>query len=61
MGLSKGDINRVKGTLSMEVAAYLQNKKRKELSDLEGRYDATITLQGDSTISTGDGDLQFSA
>jgi ribonuclease E len=59
MGVSKKDVTQVNGTLSVEVAAYLQNRKRKELAELESRYGITIVLQGDPSIPPGDGKLDF--
>jgi ribonuclease E len=59
MGVSKGDVTHVHGTLSMEVASYLQNRKRKELADLEKRYGVSIIISGDRTVPPGDGRLDF--
>jgi ribonuclease E len=59
MGISKKDIARVYGILPLEVTAYLQNKKRKELAGFEARYGVMITLQGDPTLPPGGGKLDF--
>jgi len=59
MGVSKGDIQQVRGILPLEVAAYIQNRKRKELVDLENRYNVMITVQSDPSISPGDSKLNF--
>ncbi len=59
MGLSKGDILQVRGTLSPEVTSYLLNRKRKELAELEKRHNVTIVLAGDPSIPPGDGRLDF--
>jgi len=59
MGLAKEGIIQVRGVLPLEVATYLQNKKRKELSELESRYDVSILLEGDPTITPGGGKLEF--
>jgi ribonuclease E len=59
MGASKGGVTQVKGVLSLEVANYLQNKKRKELADLESRYGVGIILDSDASITPGAGKLQF--
>lgn len=59
MGLTKDGVSQVKGVLPLEVATYLQNKKRKELAELESRYDASILLEGDPTITPGGGTLEF--
>ena len=59
MGLSKGDVTQVSGTLPSEVASYLQNKKRKELAGLENRYQVKITLYGDPILPPGGGTIDF--
>lgn len=59
MALSRGDTVRVKGRLPEEVASYLQNRKRKELAELESRYGAEITLVGDKGLAPGAADLEF--
>ena len=59
MGLWKGGVTRVNGTLSMDVATYLQNRKRRELADLEDRYGVDIAIQGDSSMPPGEGKLDF--
>ena len=59
LSVSKGDVIRVNGTLPMDVAAYLLNKKRKELADVENRYGVSIILQGDPSIPPGGGKLDF--
>jgi len=59
MQASKGDVVQVNGTLPMEVVDYLQNRKRKDLTELERRYGVTVILKGDPAISPGDGKLEF--
>ncbi len=59
MGLSKKGILKVKGVLSDDVVEYLQNRKRKDLADMESRYGLEITLQGDSTLPPDGGILEF--
>jgi len=59
MGIVNKNIAKVVGSLPQEVAAYLQNKKRKELAELEARYKVTITLYGDPTLPPGNGKLDF--
>ena len=59
LSATKGDVIRVNGTLPMDVAAYLLNKKRKELADVENRYGVSIILQGDPAIPPGGGKLDF--
>ena len=59
MGIWKGGITEVRGTLPMEVAAYLQNRKRQELAELEERYGVSIFLQGDPSLPPGEGKIDF--
>lgn len=59
MAASRKNIIQVKGVLPAEVATYLQNKKRKELSLLESRYGVEIILQGDAGVPIGEGKLEF--
>ncbi len=59
MGLSKKGVTQVKGVLPVEVATYLQNKKRQELAKLESRYAVDIVLQGDPSLPPGSGTLEF--
>jgi hypothetical protein len=59
MSVTKGNVARVNGTLAMDVAAYLLNKKRKELTDVENRYGVSIILEGDPSIPPGGGKLDF--
>ncbi|MBW1768982.1 MAG: ribonuclease E/G, partial [Deltaproteobacteria bacterium] len=59
MGVSKGNVAQVNGTLPVETAAYLQNRKRKELVEIEKRYGVTILLQGDPSLYPGNGNLDF--
>lgn len=59
VGLSKGEITQVTGTLSPDVLSYLQNRKRKELLDLEQRYSVTIALHPDHSLPRGEPKLEF--
>jgi ribonuclease E len=59
MSVTKGNVVSVNGTLPMDVAAYLLNRKRKELADVENRYGVSIILQGDPSIPPGGGKLDF--
>ena len=59
MGVSRKGVSSVKGRLSLEVATYLQNRKRRELADLESRYGVEVMLQGDPQIAPGEGKLEF--
>ena len=59
MGISRKGITCVKGLVSLDVATYLQNKKRKDLAQLESRYGVEINFQVDATIPPGGGKLEF--
>jgi len=59
MGISKKGVIQAKGALPLEIATYLQNKKRKELAELESRYGVDIVLEGDPSIAPGNGKLEF--
>ncbi|MCD4716423.1 MAG: Rne/Rng family ribonuclease [Desulfobacterales bacterium] len=59
MGASRKGVTRVQGILPVDVATYLQNKKRKELAALESRYGVGIDLKGDPALAPGDGKLEF--
>jgi ribonuclease E len=59
LGASKGNIERVVGTLPANVANYLLNKKRMELAGLEKRYEVSIEIQGSRDISPSEGALKF--
>lgn len=58
-GASRAGVVQVKGSLPMGVAAYLQNRKRKELALLESRYGVEILLQADPTLAPGEGKIDF--
>lgn len=58
-GMARKGISSIKGTLPIQVAAYLQNRKRQELAQLEIRYDIEIILEGDPALSPGAGTLTF--
>ncbi len=59
MGLSKGNIARVNVTLPVEVANYIQNRKRNELVDLEKRYEVSIFINSDPSLTPGGGKIDF--
>ncbi len=59
MGVSGKGVTQVKGVLPVEVATYLQNRKRRELALLESRYGVDIVLQGDPSLPPGSGKLEF--
>lgn len=55
----KAEITNVKGTVPPEVAAYLLNRKKKEILDLEVRRGITITVEADSTMVPGDSRIDW--
>jgi ribonuclease E len=55
----KGDLMTIKGILSPEVALYLLNQKREELSSLEDDYHLRIHLSGDARVSAHEARLEF--
>ncbi|MCD6562017.1 MAG: Rne/Rng family ribonuclease [Deltaproteobacteria bacterium] len=59
MGVSRKGIKHVRGILPLEVATYLQNKKRNEIAQLESRYDVDIIIRGDPSLPPGGGKLEF--
>ncbi len=59
MGLSKGHVTQVNGWVCEGVASYLQNRKRKELLDLEHRYSVKILLHVDAGLPPGEPRLEF--
>ncbi len=59
LGVSKKGVSEVRGSLPVEVADYLQNRKRKELSMIESRYGINILLMGDPSVTPGSGKLEF--
>jgi ribonuclease E len=59
VGASRGAVNQVKGLIPLDVSTYLQNKKRKELAELEARYGVEILLQTDLSLAPGEGSLEF--
>ncbi|MBA4392044.1 MAG: ribonuclease [Desulfobacca sp.] len=59
LGISKGAIATVNGVLPLEVANYLLNRKREELSRLEESHRVTIFLEGQPNLLPEDGKLEF--
>jgi Ribonuclease G/E len=41
------------------VANYIQNRKRNELVDLEKRYDVSIIINSDASLSPGGGKIDY--
>ncbi len=58
-GVSKGDVSRADATLPLDVANYIQNRKRTELADLERRYDVDIIIKSDASLPPGGGRVEF--
>jgi ribonuclease E len=50
----KSDISTVTGIVPHEVAGYLLNKKREELSTIESKRKVTITIEGDQNMVSGE-------
>ncbi len=59
VGVSNKGVERVTCKLPLDVATYLQNKKRKELAQLEGRYGVDIHIEADTALAPGQIDLHF--
>jgi ribonuclease E len=53
----KPDTNTVKGSVPLQVADYLLNKKRKEICDLEVRRNLSITIEGDRNMKPGQSEI----
>ena len=50
----KGEGGRIRGSVPVEVAGYLLNKKRKDLLEIEQRHNLQILIEGDRTLSPGE-------
>jgi ribonuclease E len=59
LGISKGFIATVHGSLPLEVANYLLNRKREELCRLEERHKVSIIIDGQPHIMPEEGKLEF--
>jgi ribonuclease E len=59
LGASKDNVVSVTGVLPNNVANYLLNKKRAELTELEERYGVSIEIQGNPGLSPWDGEVKF--
>lgn len=55
----KDEISNVKCLVPVEVADYLLNRKRKELIDLELRRELSIRIEGCSTMTPTESEIQF--
>lgn len=59
MEASKGNAIQVSGSLPVEVANYLLNRKRKELAEIEKRYGVSVFLRSDPSLPLGESKLEF--
>ena len=50
----KPEISEVSGIVPADVASYLLNKKREELSEIESKRKVSITIEGDATMIPGE-------
>jgi ribonuclease E len=55
----KGDSSAIKITLPYEVADYLLNQKRTEISKFEGFYDTSVHISGSPDIHWGESKFEF--
>ncbi len=55
----KKNVRRVECRLPIEVAQYLQNKKRSELLELENKYEVAINITADPSMLPTDNNLEF--
>ena len=58
-GVVKKNVRRVDCQLPVAVAQYLQDKKSKELLELENKYEVVINVVGEPTMSPTDSSLEF--
>ncbi|WP_084456564.1 Rne/Rng family ribonuclease [Desulfogranum mediterraneum] len=58
-GISRKKVERMQCKLPLEVAQYLLNKKRAELSDLEQRHNATIEILPQVDMAPGDNQIEY--
>ncbi len=58
-GILRKKVHRVECRLPLEVANYLLNKKRKELTDLEARHEATIDVIPRPEMKPGENRIDF--
>ncbi len=56
----KSEIQEAIGTVPVEVAAYLLNKKREELTDIETKRKISITIEGDPAMVSGESKISVS-
>ncbi len=58
-GISRKKIKEVECSLPLEIASYLLNKKRMELSELESRHQAAIKIRPVPDMKPGDNQIRF--
>ncbi len=58
-GILRKKVQRVMCRLPLEVANYLLNKKRKELSELEGKHQAVIDIVAQPQMKPGENQIEF--
>jgi ribonuclease E len=58
-GLSAGKVVEVKGVVPLDVCSYILNKKRDDIIALEKRHKVKISVEPDTTMTPGDGTLDF--
>ncbi len=58
-GVSRKNVNRVKCSLPVDVAQYLLNKKRTELTELEDKHQATIDIIATAEMKPGENRIDF--
>ncbi len=58
-GITRKKVNRVECRLPLEVAHYLLNKKRQELSELESRHGAVVDIIPRPEMKPGENEIRF--
>lgn len=58
-GASRNPVMKVECRFPLDVAAYLLNNKRQELSDLEGKYNVDIIIIADTTFRPAENEIVF--
>ncbi|MBN2644009.1 MAG: ribonuclease E/G [Desulfuromonadaceae bacterium] len=58
-GTAKGQIEQVVGTVAVDVATYLLNNKRRELHDIEQRYQLRILIRPDINYLPDQSEIEF--
>jgi len=56
---SKGGVKEVVATLPLDVASYILNAQRKELLNMEERFNMKIIIQGNEKIGSGESHIDF--